>query len=94
MLYIVCDMWCNNFGLYFRIVGHERELEQDEHSYIIENTYYPKSHCYRAKGVEFIKNEYNMDIFSYSSAIDHLIPEDYVRWQKTRFKGLYELSKT
>ena len=91
MLYIVCDMWCNNFGLYFRIVGNERELEQDEHSYIIENTYYPKSHCYRAKGVEFIKNEYNMDTFAYSSAIDHLIPEDYVRWQKTRFKGLYEL---
>jgi len=93
MIYIVCDMECNNFGNYFKIIGHEREVDQDENSYIIKEksgciAYYPKGHCYRAKGVEFIRSEYNMDTFVYSSAIDHLIPEDYVRWQKTRFIGL------
>jgi len=93
MIYIVCDLECNNLGNYFKIIGHEREVDQDENSYIIKEesgciTYYPKSHCYRAKGMEFIRSEYDMDTFVYSSAIDHLIPEDYVRWQKTRFRGL------
>jgi hypothetical protein len=88
-------MWCNNFGSYFQIVGHEREVEQDKTSYIIKEEsgctgYYPKAHCYRATGIGLIKDEYDTDTFAYSSAIDHLIPEDFVRWQKTRFKGLYE----
>jgi HSP90 family molecular chaperone len=83
----------NSFGNYFKTVGLEREVEQDETSYIIKEesggiTYYPKAHCYRAKGMEFIRNEYDMDTFVYSSAIDHLVPRDYVRWMKTRFKGL------
>jgi len=93
MIYIVVDCNCNNWGNYFKIVGHEREVDQDESSYIVKEEsgcigYYPKGHCYRARGVEFIRSEDNMDIFAYSSAIDHLIPEDYVRWMKTRFKGL------
>lgn len=89
-MFIVVDCNCNCWGNYFLIIGHERNVGQDESSYIGEDekTYYPKAHCYRAKGVEFILQEMTMKTFVYSQAIDHLIPEDYVRWQKTRFKGL------
>jgi len=92
MIYIVVDCNCNNFGNYFKIIGHERRVEQDTTSYIVTEesgciAHYPKGHCYRAKGVEFILRDYS-GTFAYSSAIDHLIPKDYVRWMKTRFKGL------
>lgn len=92
MIYIAVDCNCNNKGNYFKIIGHEREVDKDENSYIITEKsgcigHYPKSHCYRVKRVERLVQDYNGS-FVYSSAIDYLIPEDYVRWQKTRFKGL------
>lgn len=82
MIYIVCDMNCNNFGNYFRVLGLEYDLEQDKNHYIIENGYYPKGHCYRAKMLSKPLIPYR-----YSEAIDILIPEDYIRWKETRFKG-------
>lgn len=85
MIFIVVDCNCNNWGNYFKIIGHEREVSQDETSYIRDNSYYPKVHCYRAKGVKFIPRDFN-GTFVYSLAIDYLIPKDYIRWQKTRFK--------
>ena len=80
MIYIVCDMNCNNHGNFFKVVGCEREVKEDDTSYISGSTYYPKGHCYRAQRLrtEFV-------IIPYSEAIDRLIPEDYVRWQETRF---------
>ena len=93
MIYIVCDMNVNNFGNYFKVIGHERQVTQDESGYIVKEengcfAYYPKGHCYRAKRVERL----DKDIINYSEAIDYLIPEDYVRWQKTRFKEIYKVT--
>lgn len=80
MIYIVCDMNCNNFGNYFEVIGLERELKTNKNSYIVENTYYPKRYCYRARlGIE----PYTPIL--YSQAIDDLIPEDYTKWKKNRF---------
>ena len=83
MIYIVCDMNCNNFGNYFKVIGHEREVTKDEDgNFYKDATHYPRMQCYRIK-------EFESPIsFPYSVAIDFLIPEDYVRWQKTRFGGL------
>ena len=84
MIYIICDMNCNNFGNYFRVIGLERELHQDESSYYKDSTYYPKMHCYRARLLDAYFDETRL--IRYSEVIDYLIPEDYVRWQKMRFR--------
>lgn len=85
MIYIVCDMNCNNFGNYFRVIGLERELKTDKSSYIESSTYYPKRHCYRVK----LQTQHKKSgSYKYSKAIDILIPEDYIRWMKNRFGGL------
>ena len=83
MIYIVCDMNCNNFGNYFEVLGLECELEYDDISYIVKGgSYYSKRHCYRATrlGIKPCAS------ILYSEAIDSLIPEDYMRWKKNRFK--------
>lgn len=84
MIYIVCDMNCNNFGNYFKIVGDEHSIREDNNSFIIANTYYPKGYCYKVKGISPFKT---LNTIKYSEAIDYLIPEDYVKWMKKRFKG-------
>lgn len=84
-MYIVCDANCNNFGNYFIFVGDDRDISENVSSYIANQTYYPKGHCYRAKGLR-LRGEIGKDAIRYSEAIDYLIPEDYVRWKKTRFK--------
>jgi hypothetical protein len=84
MIYIVCDMNCNNFGNYFYPIGVERLLKSDKASWIVDkNTFYPKGHCYRAKlfGPDPVK-------IRYSQAIDFLLPEEYIKWMKIRFKPL------
>jgi len=79
MIYILCDMNCNNFGNYFTIVGVERTLKQDKDSWIVDkNTYYPKSSCYRAR----LMGGMNESIIRYSRAMDYLLPEEYRRWFK------------
>ena len=80
MIYVSCDMNCNNFGNYFRIIAHERGLQEDETSYIVDGSHYPKAHCYRGKPAHPIKES-----FRYSEAIDVLHPDDYLRWKMTRF---------
>jgi len=74
MIYIVCDMNCNNFGNYFLPIGLERELKTDKNSYVVGSTYYPKGHCYRAKLSHF--EGYGADhYYKYSEAIDILTPQ-------------------
>ena len=100
MIYIACDMNCNNFGNYFKVFGLKRELKQDKSSYIVEKegegiAYYPKYHCYKAKRIERIPEQSFAGIilnrsFDYSEAINYLLSEDYVRWQQTRFGGLFK----
>ncbi len=88
MIYIACDMNCNNFGNFFKIVAHERNIKDDENSYIFEGGYYPKGHCYRCKPPHPIS-----ETFRYSEAIDILHPSDYRRWYFNRIidaKGLYD----
>ena len=80
MIFIVCDMNCNNWGNFFEAVGLERELEQDEYSYKKPGGSWPKKHCYRSN--RFLDEN---SAIRYSKAIDYLIPEDYVRWKKERF---------
>lgn len=82
MICIACDMNCNNHGNYFYVIAHERDVKEDKSSYIVDETYYPKKHCYRVRGPE------PGDIIRYSQAIDNLIPEDCVRWADYRFGGL------
>ena len=79
MIYIACDMNCNNFGNFFRIVGHEREVKKDSTGgYMVKSDHYPEGHCYRCKSSQ-------RDSFRYSEAIDVLHPDEFVRWIKTRF---------
>ena len=33
MIYICCDMNCNNYGNFFAIVAHEREVKKDNTGY-------------------------------------------------------------
>ena len=80
MIHIVCDMNCNNFGNYFKVIGLERTLREDENSWIVGNDYYPKGHCYRA-------SPGSSETIKYSEAIDYLFPGDYIKWVKIRFKG-------
>lgn len=80
MIYICCDMNCNNFGNFFSIVAHEREVKKDGTSYIFDKTHYPKVHCYRCKPPHPVSST-----FRYSEAIDILHPDEFVRWIKTRF---------
>ena len=80
MIYICCDMNCNNFGNFFRIVGHEREVKKDATGYEIDNSHYPMAHCYRCKPPHQIQ-----EIFRYSEAMDIIHPDEFVRWIKTRF---------
>ena len=86
MIYIVCDMNCNNFGNYFKVIGHERDVTESRKSYSVGSTSYPKGHCYKGKIREPIDIDGEFSSFPYSQAIDELLPEDYVRWMKTRFK--------
>ena len=86
MIYIVCDMNCNNMGNYFRVIGDERDVIESSISYRVDNTYYPKGHCYRGKIREPKDIDGEFTSFPYSQAIDELLPEDYVRWMKMRFK--------
>lgn len=80
MIHIACDMNCNNFGNYFKVIGLERTLKKDENSWIVGNDYYPKGSSYRV-------SPGNDERIKYSEAIDYLLPEDYTKWIKTRFKG-------
>jgi len=93
MIYIVCDMNCNNHGNFFRVIGHEREVKEDKTSYRIGNDYYPKGHCYKGKIGEPKNIDGEFGSFPYSQAIDELLPEDYVRWMKTRFKDNTEVRR-
>jgi len=86
MIYICCDMNCNNFGNYFKVVAHEREIKKDNTGYMYENTHYPADHCYRAKPPHPIQ-----ETFRYSEAIDILCPEEYTRWKNTRFGKLKKI---
>ena len=100
MIYIVCDANCNNFGNYFEVVGLEIDVVKDKDGFELGSTHYPKVHCYRARGplhVTYPNGDVNGKDIKYSEAIDYLLPEDYVRWKKTRFsvKGAdYELFKS
>lgn len=88
MIYIACDMNCNNFGNFFKIVAHERQVKEDENSYIFGDTYYPKEHCYRCKPPHQIN-----ETFRYSEAIDILHPNDYRCWYFKRIidaKSIYD----
>jgi hypothetical protein len=80
MIYIACDMNCNNHGNFFSIIGHEREVNIDDTGYYFNKTHYPKSHCYRCKPPHPIG-----ETFRYSEAMDILHPNEFVRWVKTRF---------
>jgi hypothetical protein len=73
-------MNCNNFGNYFKIIGHQREVKQDDDGFIINSSHYPTNACYRGKPPHLIG-----ETFRYSEAIDILIPEDFVIWQQRRF---------
>lgn len=80
MIYICCDMNCNSHGNFFAIVAHEREVIEDETGYNFDRAHYPKSHCYRCKPRHPIERT-----FRYSEAIDILLPNEFIRWIKTRF---------
>ena len=80
MIYIACDMNCNNFGNYFSIVGHERVVIKDDTGYTTNHTHYPKGHCYRCKPPHPIS-----PTFRYSEAMNILHPDAFVCWIKTRF---------
>ena len=80
MIYICCDMNCNNHGNFFRIIGHEREVEEDSTGFKIDSTHYPASHCYKGKPPHPVS-----EIFRYSEAMDILHPDEFIRWIKTRF---------
>lgn len=85
MICIFCDMNCNNFGNYFRIIGLEHDLRQDDDGYIQGKAHYPKKYCYRAN----IPNT-AIQVFRYSDAIDYLLPKEYIKWKKNRFGKLKE----
>jgi hypothetical protein len=74
-------MNCNNFGNYFLIIGHERDVKKDDTSYRVNNTYYPLTHCYKCRPSVPVPEK-----FFYSDAIDMLFPEEFVRWKITRFR--------
>ena len=80
MIYICCDMNCNNHGNFFAIVAHEREVVKDKTGYYFNATHYPAGHCYRCKPPHPIERT-----FRYSEAMDILHPDEFVRWIKTRF---------
>jgi hypothetical protein len=80
MIYIACDMNCNNYGNYFSIIGHEREVTKDATGYMVNCDHYPKGHCYCCKPPHPISLT-----FRYSEAMDILHPNEFVRWIKTRF---------
>lgn len=80
MIYICCDMNCNNHGNFFSVVGHEREVVKDATGYMLDNAHYPLSHCYRGKPPHPITTT-----FRYSEAMDILHPDEFIRWIKTRF---------
>jgi hypothetical protein len=86
-------MNCNNFGNFFQIIGHEREVKLDDTGFMINSTHYPKGHCYRGKphginkaGWDKVYPAYPIsETFRYSEAMDILHPDEFVRWIKTRF---------
>lgn len=80
MIYICCDMNCDNFGNFFKIIGHERKVKKDKNGFMIDSTHYPLGACYRGKPPHPFK-----ETFRYSEAIDILHPEDFVVWQQRRF---------
>ena len=82
MIYICCDMNCNNHGNFFAIVAHEREAKKDKTGYFYDATHYPMGHCYRCKPPHLRAIERT---FRYSEAMDILHPDEFVRWIKTRF---------
>ena len=84
-IYIVCDMNCNNFGNYFKVIAYDKEVKEDKTSYRVGNAYYPKGHCYRGKIREPRDIDGEFTSFPYSQAVDELLPMEYVRWIKTRF---------
>lgn len=79
-------MNCNNWGNFFQVIAHEREVKEDETSYIFNGAYYPKGHCYKAKPPHPLQ-----ETFRYSEAIDILIPAEYTRWKNTRFGKLRKI---
>ncbi len=88
MIYIICDMNCNNFGNYFKIVGLEDEIKQDKNGYYVpsKGEHYPKRWCYKAKiNRVFWEREKDNLLIRYSEAIDILFPFEYTRWIKDRF---------
>jgi len=80
MIYIACDMNCNNYGNFFKIIAHVREVKYDSSSIIFDGGHYPLNSCYRCKPPHPIK-----ETFAYSKAIDMLHPNEYVKWQGRRF---------
>ena len=80
MIYIACDMNCNNYGNFFQIIAHEGLIKKDESCYIYDGGHYPLKDCYRCKPPHPISKT-----FRYSEAIDMLHIEDYIRWHNTRF---------
>jgi len=79
-------MNCNNFGNFFKVIAHEREIKEDKTSYIYEDTHYPKGQCYRGKPPHPIS-----EIFRYSEAIDILHPNEYTRWIVNRFSNFRKI---
>jgi len=88
MLYIVCDMNCNSYGSYFKVVGLDGEVREEGNSYYVPSTgdHYPKKWCYMARiSKVLLGGEKDNLLIKYSEAIDVLLPSEYVRWIRDRF---------